>query len=65
MHKHYINTVILNLSSNRIGNEGGIALAKALCKNISISFLSIRINNIGVEGGKALAKTLYINATLN
>lgn len=50
--------VILNLSFNRIGDEGAKALAKALRYNRSLLSLSVACNNIGDEGCAALASSL-------
>lgn len=47
----------LDISGNRIGPEGGKALAKALpC--CSLTCMDLAENNIGVEGGKAIGSAL-------
>ena len=64
----------LDLSSNKIGQVGGEALAKALivivrgskglCFGTSLTDLNLGYNSIGPEGGVALADALCINASL-
>lgn len=48
----------LNLSYNRIANEGGICLAHALSKNNTLKKLWINGNNIGDDGMNKFCETL-------
>jgi hypothetical protein len=70
-----INTIIFGLERNiplnkitfylnGIGDEGAIALAKALKTNTTLVYLYINKNNIGDEGAIALAEALKTNTTL-
>jgi len=70
-----INTIILGLERNiplkklsfnlnGIGDEGAIALAKALKTNITLAQLFINKNNIGANGAIAIAEALKTNTTL-
>eukprot|EP00435_Cladocopium_sp_Y103_P024159 s273_g5.t3 len=56
------NLQVLDLSCNKLGDEGAKALAEALGKGpssgYSISVLRLRSNGIGDEGGEALAEAL-------
>ncbi|PRP87101.1 hypothetical protein PROFUN_04837 [Planoprotostelium fungivorum] len=58
-----INTTLteLDLRNNRIGGQGGVALAIALRKNTSLVVLDLRWNNLGYIGGKALADAMKNN----
>ena len=48
----------LELSGNRIGNEGAIAIAEALKVNAVLTTLFLNDNQIGDEGAKAIAEAL-------
>ncbi|XP_044162704.1 NLR family CARD domain-containing protein 3-like [Acropora millepora] len=54
----------LELSGNRIGNEGADALAKGLKENSTLTSLDLSHNRIGNDGADALAKGLKENSTL-
>ena len=45
----------MNLSNNRIGDEGSKALAMALEKNTTLQNLNLNYNRLGDEGVKAIA----------
>lgn len=51
----------LNLRKNHIGEEGAIALARALRTNSQLENLDLEINQIGPTGGKALADAGAVN----
>lgn len=52
------NLTILNLSSNRITNEGARALSEALRSNRSLSYLSLANNWVDDDGALAIVKVL-------
>ena len=52
------------LYDNNIGDQGAIAIAKALEVNASLKILVLENNNIGDDGAKALASALEVNASL-
>ncbi|XP_015775400.1 PREDICTED: nucleotide-binding oligomerization domain-containing protein 2-like isoform X3 [Acropora digitifera] len=54
----------LQLSGNRVGNEGADALAKGLKENSTLTSLILDYNQIGDVGADALAKGLKENSTL-
>ena len=54
----------LCIGSCNIGNEGAIALAKALKDNETLLKLEIHCNSIGDEGAEALSEMLKVNTTL-
>ena len=56
--------VYLYIGSCNIGDEGAIALAKALEDNETLLKLEIHCNSIGDEGAKALSEMLKVNTTL-
>eukprot|EP00758_Cryptobia_borreli_P003974 Tbor_TRINITY_DN409_c0_g1::TRINITY_DN409_c0_g1_i1::g.3165::m.3165 len=55
---------ILDLSCNRLRDEGAIAIADLLLINEDLVHLSLCSNDIGYEGGIALAKALEHNCTI-
>ena len=54
----------LCIGSCNIGDEGAIALAKALKDNETLLKLEIHCNSIGDEGAEALSEMLKVNTTL-
>jgi len=54
----------LCIGSCNIGDEGAIALAKALKDNETLLKLEIHCNSIGDEGAEALTEMLKVNTTL-
>ncbi|KAI3647599.1 hypothetical protein MP228_007820 [Amoeboaphelidium protococcarum] len=54
----------LNLSNNKIGPDGCLALYEAMKSNKSLVNLDLRWNNIGLNGGKQLVKMFHHNYTL-
>jgi len=56
---------VLDLSSNKLGPEGGVALAEALKVSGSLTSLFLYNNNIGAEGASAIAEALKVNRSLN
>ncbi|KAF0496460.1 kinase-like protein [Gigaspora margarita] len=54
----------LNLENNKLGSEGGKALADALCNNSMLTSLNLYWNKLGFEGGKVLADALCKNSIL-
>eukprot|EP01006_Ploeotia_vitrea_P025629 TRINITY_DN58534_c0_g1_i1.p1 TRINITY_DN58534_c0_g1~~TRINITY_DN58534_c0_g1_i1.p1 ORF type:complete len:330 (-),score=148.08 TRINITY_DN58534_c0_g1_i1:80-1069(-) len=56
--------VEVDLSRNKIGNEGASALAKALAENESVRTLDLGTNKIGDVGATAIAHALAKNETL-
>ena len=61
-----IDIITLNLSgtNNAIGDDGAVALAKALHHNSTLQKLYLRYNSISDDGAVALAETLHHNSTL-
>ena len=53
----------LVLARNDIGEEGAKKIAKAMCENTSIKFLSLAGNKIGDEGAAAFLEMLEKNTT--
>ena len=51
----------LDLSWNKVGTDGSIAIANALSKNTSLTCLSLSANGISDKGGQKLASALYGN----
>eukprot|EP00606_Chrysophyceae_sp_TOSAG23-5_P001321 GSChrysophyteH2.ASY1.ANO1.137.1 assembled CDS len=51
----------LDLSWNKVGTDGSIAIANALSKNTSLTCLSLSANGISDKGGQMLASALYGN----
>lgn len=54
----------LDLSENRIGDEGAIAISEALKENISLTGLKLASNRISSDGAKAIADMLTVNKSL-
>ena len=54
----------LDLTYNKIRDDGATSLAGALRVNASLTELSLRNNDIGPAGGKAIGKALRVNASL-
>ena len=54
----------LNLESNQLGPEGGVALAEALRVNASLTVLNLYGNQLDAAGGSAIADALRVNASL-
>ena len=60
----------LDLKHNDIGDEGAVALGKALESNTTLTYLNLSIEpvislkQIGPSGGSALARALTLNSTL-
>jgi hypothetical protein len=54
----------LDLSQNKIGPEGALALGEALKVNAVLTKLVLDRNDIGVDGAKAIAEVLKVNAVL-
>ena len=48
---------------NNIGDQGAIAIAKALEVNASVTELFLHDNNIGDPGATAIAEALRVNAS--
>lgn len=55
---------ILDLRSNKIGDEGFKALAESLCTNRTLTTLDLWDNNIGPESMRSLVDMLHTNTTL-
>merc|ERR1712060_144858 len=53
-----------SLYENKVGDEGGMALAEAIRKHPSLKELDLRKNRIGDRGAAALAGALENNTTL-
>lgn len=59
------NKVVLNLSSNEIGDKGATAIGKALQRNTKLQQLYLGVNQyVTADGAKANAETLTKNSTL-
>ena len=54
----------LNLSYNKIGDEGARKLSKYLIKNQILTHLNLSNNTIGFDGSRYLAQALKLNTTL-
>ena len=54
----------INLSWNGFGNEGAVALGKALAHNVMLEELDMRSNRIGPQGFVALFSCFKENNTL-
>ena len=54
----------LDLSHNKISDEGAKALSEALKVNTALQWLGLDYNNISDEGAKALAEVLKVNTAL-
>ena len=54
----------LDLSVNRIGDEGAKAIAEALKVIAVLTSVDLRVNSIGDDGAKAIAEALKVNAVL-
>ena len=50
--------------NNNIGDQGAIAIAKALEVNASVTELSLAGNSIGDAGAAAIANAIAVNATV-
>ena len=50
--------MVLDLSANRIDDEGGVQIARSLIKNKTLKYLDMSSNTIGDESLEFLAKTL-------
>ena len=59
-----ISLTSLDLSVNRIGDDGAVWLSKALVANSSLTYLNLRSNPIGVSGHAALIKRKKLNKTV-
>lgn len=61
-----LNTSIvdLNLSYNKIADEGARRLSKYLIKNEILTHLNLSNNSIGYDGSRYLAQALKLNSTL-
>ena len=51
--------------NNNIGDQGAIAIAKALEVNASVTILGLAGNKIGADGAAAIANAIAVNASLN
>ena len=49
---------------NNIGDQGAIAIAKALEVNASVTYLNLFGNKIGDSGAAAIANAIAVNATV-
>ena len=54
----------LNLSYNKIADEGARKLSKLLIKNQILTHLNLSNNAIGFDGSRFLAQVLKLNSTL-
>lgn len=54
----------LNLSDNKLGNEGVVYLSEALSVNNILKEIILKANDIGNEGAVALAEALQHNSSL-
>ena len=63
-HQHETTLKSLDLGDNQIGDEGGVAIAKALSVNTTLTDLNLMWNQIGDEGGIAIGEALKVNTTL-
>ena len=54
----------LDLSWNKVGTEGAVAIANSLCKNNSLEVLLLTANGITDRGGQRLAVSLDENTSL-
>ena len=74
-HQHETTLTTLNLNRNQIGDEGGIAIGKALGVNATLKTLDLSFNQLcGLDafgkgtydatGIEALASALEVNATM-
>ena len=50
--------------NNNIGDQGAIAIAKALEVNASVTELGFGLNEIGDAGAAAIANAIAVNASL-
>lgn len=58
--KSYANDLInIDLSYNKISDEGGIAIAELLTLTNNLRSFNIQGNDIEIEGAKAISKALY------
>jgi len=55
---------VLNLFSNRFGDQGATSLAEALKVNSTLTVVNLHGNGIGDQGATALAEALIVNVTL-
>ena len=53
----------INLSNNKIGDEGGKAIGVALKVNTTLTWIDLRGNKIGDEAGKAIIEALKVNTS--
>ena len=51
--------------NNNIGDQGAIAIAKALEVNASVTELGLGLNEIGDAGAAAIANAIAVHASLN
>lgn len=56
--------VELNLSYNKIGDEGARKLSKYLIKNQLLTHLNLGNNAISFDGSRYIAQALKLNSTL-
>jgi hypothetical protein len=54
----------LDLSKNRLGDQGGEAIGDALAANTSLKRLNLSSNQMGEDGLSGVAKGMSINSTL-
>ena len=61
-----LNTTLveLNLSHNKIGDQGARKLAKFLIKNKILTHLNLASNSIGYDGSRYLSQARKLNTTL-
>ena len=53
-----------DLSRNNFGNDGAVAVAKALEVNASLTSMDLSYCNLGNDGAVELAKALHVNASM-
>lgn len=56
--------VELNLSYNKIGEQGARKIAKILIKNKILTHLNLASNAIGYDGSRYLSQAIKLNTTL-
>ncbi|KFH61818.1 hypothetical protein MVEG_12327 [Podila verticillata NRRL 6337] len=59
-----LNLIILDLRSNKIGDNGAWALSEALQTNLTLTSLYLQKNSIGPNGALALGEARMTNSTL-
>ena len=54
----------VDLSSNKLGSEGGKAIAEALKVNNTLTNINLSGNKLGSEAGKVIGEALKVNSTI-